>query len=93
VLTGVVADAERDDAALATAWLDGQLRGLGFWRRYAPPTHRPHADLEKLAVDPSWQRRRLGRGLMNELISAAEEAGIEVLTLDLGGDNHRAAAL
>jgi ribosomal protein S18 acetylase RimI-like enzyme len=80
-------------SVLALAEVDGRVAGLGYWRRYARPTHSPHADIEKVAVDPSAQGRGLGRQIMTALITAAREAGVEVLTLDLRGDNLRAAAL
>jgi ribosomal protein S18 acetylase RimI-like enzyme len=93
-LLGEVTAAARDgDAALAIVAEDGRVAGLGYWMRYARPTHRPHADIEKVAVDPDFQGRGVGRRLMAELIAAARAARIEVLTLDLRGDNERAAAL
>lgn len=79
--------------ALATATDGTHLLGLAYWRRYDRPTHRPHADVEKVAVSPAAQGHGLGRRLMTALISTAREAGIEVLTLDLRADNTRAAAL
>ncbi|GGN92314.1 hypothetical protein GCM10010112_79360 [Actinoplanes lobatus] len=85
------------DAAIALAVLptDGgeEVAGFGYWRRYGRPTHRPNADLEKLAVDPDRQGLGLGRTLLTALIAAALRHRIEVLTLDLRGDNTRAAAL
>jgi ribosomal protein S18 acetylase RimI-like enzyme len=81
------------DSVLVTATEDGRLRALGYWRRYARPTHRPHADVEKVAVDPDHQGRGLGRRVMTSLIAAARESGVEVLTVDFRGDNVRAAAL
>jgi len=90
LLTAVAAD---PDAVLVVAGEDGRLAGLGYWRRYDRPTHRPHADLEKVAVAPAHQGRGLGRQIVTELITAAREAGVEVLTLDQRGDNTRAAAL
>ena len=90
LLTAVAAD---HDAVLVAATEDGRLRGLGYWRRYDRPTHRPHADVEKVAVDPAHQGRGLGRRIMTELIAAAREERVEVLTLDQRGDNTRAAAL
>ena len=90
LLADVAADPE---ATLVTAAEDGRLRGLGYWRRYQRPTHRPHADIEKVAVDPGFQGRGLGRRIMTELIAAARDARVEVLTLDLRGDNERAARL
>jgi ribosomal protein S18 acetylase RimI-like enzyme len=96
LLTEVAAD---PDAVLVLAvddgkaGEDGKAVGLGYWRRYERPTHRPHADVEKVAVDPAAQGRGAGRRIMTELIGAARAAGIEMLTLDLRGDNLRAAAL
>src|SRR5690348_1348172 len=83
LLTGLAADG---DAVLVVAGDRGRLLGLGYWRRYDRPTHRPHADVEKVAVDPAHQGRGLGRLIMTELIAAARDAGVEVLTLDQRGD-------
>lgn len=93
LLGEVAVDVEAGDAALVMAWSGAHLAGLGFWRRYARPTHRPHADLEKVAVDPRRQGRGVGRALAVELVAAAVEAGVEVLTLDVRGDNERAVRL
>jgi ribosomal protein S18 acetylase RimI-like enzyme len=90
VTTGIASG----DAALAVAVTEtGQLAGVGYWRRYARPTHRVNADLEKLAVSPAAQGQGAGRALLSLLVTAARAARIETLTLDLRGDNTRAAAL
>jgi len=81
------------EAALVVATDDDRLCGLAYWRRYDRPTHRPHADVEKVAVAPAVQGRGAGRRLMTALIGAARSAGVEVLTLDLRADNARAVAL
>ncbi len=100
LLDGLVADIPGGDAAVAIAvasTADGdvgdEVAGFGYWRRYRRPTHRPHADLEKLAVAPGRQGTGLGRALMSVLIAAALDRQVEMLTLDLRGDNARAAAL
>jgi ribosomal protein S18 acetylase RimI-like enzyme len=62
------------DAALRAAYLDRRLVGLGYWLRYARPTHRPHADLEKIAVDAAAHGRGVGRALTAALIVDAREA-------------------
>src|SRR5690349_2680207 len=67
---------------LVVAEENGHIAGLGYWRRYERPTHSPHADVEKVAVDPAFQGRGVGRQIMTELISAARAAGVEMLTLD-----------
>ncbi|MEU1365111.1 N-acetyltransferase [Streptomyces sp. NPDC005803] len=93
-LLGHVVSAVQDgDAALRAAYLDGRLVGLGYWLRYARPTHRPHADLEKIAVETAAHGRGVGRALASALIADAREAGIEVLTLDARGDNTSALHL
>ncbi|MFJ1640738.1 MULTISPECIES: GNAT family N-acetyltransferase [unclassified Streptomyces] len=93
-LLGHVLSAVRaGDAALRAAYLDRRLVGVGYWLRYARPTHRPHADLEKLAVDAGVHGRGIGRALAAALIADARKAGIEVLTLDARGDNTHALHL
>lgn len=93
LLSGVADETGVGDTALVVARCRVELAGLAYWRRYARPTQRPHADVEKVAVDPSWQGRGVGRALMQELTAAAAQVGVEVLTLDLRGDNLPAAAL
>ncbi|WP_377267046.1 GNAT family N-acetyltransferase [Peterkaempfera sp. SMS 1(5)a] len=89
----IVSAVQAGDAALRAAYLDRRLVGLGYWLRYARPTHRPHADLEKLAVDAAAHGRGIGRALTAALIADARRAGIEVLTLDARGDNDHALRL
>ena len=69
----------------------GGLVGLGYWTRYARPTHRQHADVRRVAVAAHAQGRGVGRALTHALIASADAAGVEILTLDVRGDN--AAAL
>ncbi|MCL7380436.1 GNAT family N-acetyltransferase [Streptomyces sp. 35G-GA-8] len=93
LLGHVVAAVRAGDAALRAAYLDRRLVGLGYWLRYARPTHRPHADLEKIAVDAAAHGRGVGRALTAALIADARQTGIEVLTLDARGDNTHALHL
>jgi ribosomal protein S18 acetylase RimI-like enzyme len=94
LLAAVTAGVAAGDAALAFAVTgNDQVAGLGYWRRYDRPTHRVNADLEKLAVSPAAQGQGVGRALLSALITAARTRRIETLTLDLRGDNVRAAAL
>ncbi|MCF3173063.1 GNAT family N-acetyltransferase [Streptomyces sioyaensis] len=86
--------AARDgDGALRAAYAGRRLVGLGYWLRYARPTNRQHADLEKLAVAPETHGRGVGRALTAALVADARDAGIEVLTLDARADNTRALRL
>ncbi len=93
LLGHVVTAVQAGDGALRAAYLDRRLVGLGYWLRYVRPTHRPHADLEKIAVDAAVQGRGVGRALTTALIADARRAGVEVLTLDARGDNSDALRL
>ncbi|MFD7721670.1 GNAT family N-acetyltransferase [Streptomyces sp. NPDC059814] len=93
LLDHVFAAVHAGDAALRAAYLDGRLVGLGYWLRHTRPTHRPHADLEKVAVAASAHGRGIGRALTTALIADAGRVGIEVLTLDARGDNSGALHL
>ncbi|MGW0607196.1 N-acetyltransferase family protein [Streptomyces sp. NPDC002640] len=93
LLGQVVSAVRAGDAALRLAYLGRRLVGLGYWLRHARPTHRPHADLEKIAVDAAAHGQGVGRALTAALIDDAREAGIEVLTLDARGDNAHALHL
>jgi ribosomal protein S18 acetylase RimI-like enzyme len=93
LLGHVVSAVRAGDGALRAAYLGRRLVGLGYWLRYTRPTHRPHADLEKVAVDAAAHGRGVGRALVAALITDAQEAGIEVLTLDARGDNTNALHL
>ncbi|GAA1977161.1 hypothetical protein GCM10009838_41880 [Catenulispora subtropica] len=93
LLDKVCAAARADDGALFLAYIGERLVGLGYWLRYARPTHRPHADLEKIAVAREAQGAGVGRLLTVALVDSARTAGIEVLTLDARGDNDNALHL
>lgn len=93
LLDTVVAAGAAGDAALRVAYTGEDVVGLGYWRRYDRPTHRPHADLEKVAVAAPAHGRGIGRALAEALIDDAHAAGIEMLTLDARGDNNAALRL
>ena len=93
LLVSVAEDVESGDAALLLARVDDAVVGFGYWRRYLRPTHRPHADLEKVAVRADHQRRGLGRWLTTALVDQARRHQIEQLTLDLRADNTAAISL
>jgi hypothetical protein len=52
LLGDLVRGSSRGEACLVIARLDGRLAALGCWGRYTRATHRPHADVHKVAVDP-----------------------------------------
>lgn len=93
LLQALAAGSAEGDAALALARVHGELAGVGYWRRYERPTHRPQADIEKVAVSPAAHRRGIGRALIQALVEAASTASVEQLTADLRADNHASLAL
>lgn len=95
LLTGVAAAAGRGDGALVLARdaTTADVLGLGYWLRQTRPTHRPHADLERVAVRADQQGQGLGRRLTETLVGLAVAAGVEQLTLDLRADNLAALSL
>lgn len=93
LLTELARAQRSGDAALRFAYAGGELLGFGYWRRYTRPTHRPNADLEKLAVARSAHGRGIGRALTAALIEDARAEAIEILTLDARGDNSSALHL
>jgi len=93
LLADLVRAARAGDAAVRGAFADGRLVGFGYWQRYARPTHRHNADVQKVAVAAAMQGRGAGRALTEALIGAARAARIEVLTLDVRADNAGALAL
>lgn len=93
LLQDVAEGSRGGDSCIVAASQGPELVGIGYWRRYTRPTHHPHADVEKVAVKAGRQGRGIGRALMTALVATAAESGVEVLTLDLRGDNDRAASL
>jgi ribosomal protein S18 acetylase RimI-like enzyme len=88
LITQLVHESELTAAASAMAQSEsGEVVGFAYWRRYRRPTHRVHADLERLAVAPEWQRQGIGARLLGTCIQTARFAGVEQLTLDSRGDN------
>lgn len=93
LLQALAAGSAEGDAALALAHVNRELAGVGYWRRYERPTHRPQADIEKVAVSPAAHRRGIGRALIETLVTEAATASVEQLTADLRADNHASLAL
>ncbi|SHN46854.1 GNAT family N-acetyltransferase [Cryptosporangium aurantiacum] len=87
-LDDVVAAAQAGDAvAVLAGAAGGAIAGFGYWRRYARPTLRVNADLEKVFVAPADRGTGIGGRLVSLLAESARQAGIETLTLDVRGDN------
>lgn len=70
-----------------------ELVGFAFWNRREGETEEPHADIAKVAVAADARGGGLGRRLVEELIAYGRKLGIEILTLDVRGNNHAAMQL
>lgn len=81
------------DAFVAAAYHDGCLVGFAYWERYERETNRHNVDARKLIVAPEFRGQGVARGLMYELIKAALEQGVEVITLDVRADNEAAVKI
>ncbi|MGH1563140.1 N-acetyltransferase family protein [Mumia sp. DW29H23] len=94
LLGDLVHESDLDDACLAIAEAsDGSVVGFAYWSRRIGETEQPHADIGRVAVSSAARGGGLGQRLVNELVDYARKAGIEVLTLDVRGNNHAAMAL
>lgn len=70
-----------------------QIVGFAYWTRRDSETEEPHADISKVAVSADVRGGGLGRRMVEELISYGRKVGIEILTLDVRGNNHAAMQL
>lgn len=81
------------DGAMVAAYVDSAQVGVGWWLRHRRPTMRAHGDLDKLAVRPGFQGRGIGSAMLGVLVEDARRAGVQLLTLDVRGDNQPARSL
>jgi ADP-ribose pyrophosphatase YjhB (NUDIX family)/ribosomal protein S18 acetylase RimI-like enzyme len=93
LLDDVTACARSGDAGAVVLAAGDEVLAFGYWRRYARPTHQPHADIERVVVAPPVRGRGHGRRVLRALVGSAAAAGVEVLTLDVRGDNAGAIGL
>lgn len=67
--------------------------GFAYWNRRDGETEEPHADIGRVGVSGDARGGGLGRRMVEELISYGRKVGIEILTLDVRGNNHAAMQL
>jgi ribosomal protein S18 acetylase RimI-like enzyme len=87
-LDDVLADVRAGDGALVLARVDGVVAAMGTWRRERPLVFRHSAVIGKVMAHPSARGLGLGRRVVSALVENAREAGIELLTLGVRGNNH-----
>lgn len=80
-------------AGFAVVLYDGQVEALGLWARYSAPVVAQNAEVRKVMTHPSAQGRGLARVLMRSLVEHARAHGVEMLSLDVRGNNHGAQAM
>ncbi|MEY8711163.1 ribosomal-protein-alanine N-acetyltransferase [Mangrovibacter phragmitis] len=69
-------------------WVDGQLVAFAITQVVLD-----EATLFNIAVDPAWQRKGLGRELLDYLIAALEQSDVLTLWLEVRESNQGARAL
>lgn len=78
-------DVAGDQGAFYVAWLDGQPRACGAWRRIDDDAERPNtAEVKRMWADPTARGARLGAAVLATLQTDAVEAGITELRLETG---------
>lgn len=96
LLADLIQGADFDDACLVVAERvpeaggDTEVVGFAYWTRRDGETEQPHADIGRVAVSSHARGGGLGRRLVEGLIEYARTVGIEILTLDVRGNNHAA---
>ncbi len=74
-----------DNGAFVVAWLDGQPRACGAWRRIDDVAQRPGtAEVKRMWADPEARGLRLGAAVLASLEAGARHHGITELRLETG---------
>lgn len=93
-LDGLMAHATARDAGLGVVLdPDGAVLGTAQWTRSGYRTRRVLAELDRVCVQPTARGLGVGRMLVGLLATDAAEHGIEVLGLEVRGNNHGAIAM
>jgi ribosomal protein S18 acetylase RimI-like enzyme len=104
---GAVGWLEVPPRAEVDAWLDevlprarflssydgDRLVGCGYWTRLTYPVLAGNAEIRKVMTHPGARGRGVAREVTTALVDDARAAGVEVLTIDCRGNNHRALRL
>jgi ribosomal protein S18 acetylase RimI-like enzyme len=71
----------------------GSILGTAQWTRSSYPTRRVLAEMDRVCVVPPARGLGIGRMLVDLMTGDAADHGIELLGLDVRGNNHGAIAL
>ena len=93
-LDGLMKQAANGDAGVGVVLdPDGGVLGTAQWTRSSYRTRRVLAELDRVCVLPTARGLGVGRTLVGLLALDAEQHGIEVIGLEVRGNNHGAIAL
>lgn len=92
-LAGLIDEGTRGDGGLVVAEIDDAVAGTAQWRRSPYRTRAVLAELDRVSVAPGHRGAGLGRALVDAVAADATDHGIEVLSLEVRGNNHAAIAL
>ena len=93
-LDGLLTAARAGDAGLAAVLdADGAVLGTAQWTRSGYRTRLVLAELDRVCVAPEARGRGVGRLLVESVTADARAHGVEVLGLEVRGNNHGAIAL
>lgn len=87
-------DQVRDGRArLLVVRREGRVEALGYWARLAGVVFEQSAEMRKVMTHPAARGLGLARHVVRTLTEDARTAGVELLVLDVRGNNHGALEL
>lgn len=92
-LDDVLKQVRNNDAAFATAVVDGTVRAVGLWRRGSTAVFQHRAEIQQIMAHPTARGLGLGKLVMQGLVQNARSTGMEVAMLGVRGNNHGAIEL
>lgn len=93
-LERLMRDADRGDAGLVAARsADGTVVGTAQWTRSTYSTRKVLGEVDRVVVTPELRGTGVGKALIDAIVADARAAGVEVLMLEVRGNNHGALAL
>ncbi|GAA1368456.1 GNAT family N-acetyltransferase [Catellatospora chokoriensis] len=92
-LDAILQTAGTGRGGLAVARVDSRVEALGAWLAGPPGPVGHVAELTKVMAHPDARGLGLGKRLVRALADACADAGMEVITLGVRGNNHGAIAL
>lgn len=92
-LDGLLESVAGGRARLLVVRADGRVQALGYWARLGGAVFERNGELRAVMTHPAARARGLARLAVRALVEDARAAGVEVMVLDVRGNNHAALAL